>query len=372
MLSMAERQESRQLGAELERLRPELAVAAQRIVDEWEQDEEGMDPELGGGGICDRVAYAMLETLYERLDGIEADLGAPEGHDHEWVVVTDGRQAFIVDIPAGVYETGGGYSWRKVEGARVSPSDIIIEPIDQVLADGLVAREEQNMYNQLKALTGALYGMGEHNTAMLVSVLDRFARQAWVEEFFAANPELMRRAEKFAEASGVPLAMYLNRLESMPESAGRRIIHKDLGYVGMPWSPSGEQEPKAPLPPPPQTAVVTETDEGRLAWPFPPPVVLKDPGAFMSAALGWAGPEFSAAGERGEIAAARAYLDHLRRVAAPAMARTLQRRWAMAAGDPDARANLRKWWQALAHVWQRLRDMAGYINSYKTAPSREG
>lgn len=40
-----------ELLSKLEVLRPALARAAQSVVDCWEQDEEGYDEELGGGGV---------------------------------------------------------------------------------------------------------------------------------------------------------------------------------------------------------------------------------------------------------------------------------------------------------------------------------
>ena len=42
--------------SELNHLRPELASAAQSVYDEWEQDEDGNDEMLGGGGICQDIA----------------------------------------------------------------------------------------------------------------------------------------------------------------------------------------------------------------------------------------------------------------------------------------------------------------------------
>jgi hypothetical protein len=355
------------LKQKLESLRPELARAAQQVIDEWEQDEEGIDPELGAGGVCDRIADAMLGAMYDRIEGIEAAFGAPEGHDHEWVVVTDGHEAFIVDIPPHVYEVGGGYSWRKVEGAQVSPSDIVIDPLDMELAGELMKQEEHAMQDNLIALADALQAMGEGSTATLVRALDRFAqeRPTWAERFFKANPEFMDRAEQFAAATGAGMANYINMLDALPEDIGRQKVHKDLGYVGMPWSPPGTAAaPKKPEPP----KVVTQTKGGDLVWPFPPPTVLKRPEAFISAAIAWAGAQYSRTGRKGEIEASRLYLRHLMKDVAPALARTLQQQWAAAANDPDKQHNLRLWWKALVLVWQRLQDMIGSINAYEGAP----
>lgn len=44
---------------------PRLIRAAQAVLDGWEQDEEGLDPELGAGGACQDVASAMAGALSE-------------------------------------------------------------------------------------------------------------------------------------------------------------------------------------------------------------------------------------------------------------------------------------------------------------------
>ncbi len=120
---------------DLDRLRPELAAAAQAVVDSWVVDEDGED-DYGGGGVCDDVARA-LSGVVSALPGVEVVDGGQDGDDHAWIVVYDDSEAFAVDVPPGVYETGGGYSWKKIDGAVVSPDDVVIEPVrrsDVVLA----------------------------------------------------------------------------------------------------------------------------------------------------------------------------------------------------------------------------------------------
>lgn len=124
------------LKEELERLRPNLAAAAQRIVDEWEQDEEGLDPDLGSGGVCDRISDALGDVIFGEVDGVNVTEGGWEGDDHAWIIVYDDSDAFAVDIPPGVYETGGGYSWKKIEGAQIGPEDVVIEKVDRDLVVG--------------------------------------------------------------------------------------------------------------------------------------------------------------------------------------------------------------------------------------------
>lgn len=113
----------------LEALRPRIAEAAQEVLDGWEQDEDGYDESFGWGGACDDINRAIQEIIVGTIDGVEVVDGGHDGDDHAWTIVYDDVEAFAVDIPPSVYETGGGYSWKKIDGVRVSPDDIVIEPV---------------------------------------------------------------------------------------------------------------------------------------------------------------------------------------------------------------------------------------------------
>lgn len=112
---------------ELLDLRPRVAEAAQRVYDEWEQDAEGQDEERGSGGICDGVADAISDVLGV-LDADHFD-GGQEGDDHAFVIVQRGEEAYGVDIPPGVYETGGGYNWKKRIGVKILPEHVVVFPV---------------------------------------------------------------------------------------------------------------------------------------------------------------------------------------------------------------------------------------------------
>lgn len=116
-------------------LRAPLATAAQEVVDAWEQDDEGFDCELGGGGPCDEVARALQGVLSDA--GLDSTEGGHEGDDHAWLIAYDARTKELVgvDIPPGVYETGGGYSWTKLDDATISPSDVDVWPINEKFDD---------------------------------------------------------------------------------------------------------------------------------------------------------------------------------------------------------------------------------------------
>lgn len=110
--------------------RPAMAVAAQRVLDDWQQDDEGFDEEFGTGGACDAVAEGLISVILEEAGASDAVCGGAEGDDHEFVYAWDDetREAYLIDIPPGVYETGGGYSWRKRQGVVLDADDIVIEP----------------------------------------------------------------------------------------------------------------------------------------------------------------------------------------------------------------------------------------------------
>lgn len=110
----------------LEALRGAMAAAAQAVYDEWDQDENGLDEELGAGGICDQIAGAISSLIDD--DTID---GGHDGDDHAFLIVTDWEtEAYLVDIHPGHYETGGGYSWRKLPGVTFDASMITIATVD--------------------------------------------------------------------------------------------------------------------------------------------------------------------------------------------------------------------------------------------------
>jgi len=123
--------ESLSLKQALLALRPQLAAAAQVVYDEWAQDEEGIDEMLGAGGICQDIADAMGNVVAAQLDNVDIHtLDAQCGEQHVWIAVVAGGEAYHVDIPPSVYETGGGYNWRKRADVTIEPDDVMIERAD--------------------------------------------------------------------------------------------------------------------------------------------------------------------------------------------------------------------------------------------------
>lgn len=112
---------------DIEALAPQLAAAAQVEYDAWEVDADGLDPEVGEGGICDRVADAMGTVLAQH--GINVTEGGQDGDDHAFLYAYNDTEAVEVDIPPGVYETGAGYNWKKRPDITIGTDDVMINPV---------------------------------------------------------------------------------------------------------------------------------------------------------------------------------------------------------------------------------------------------
>lgn len=120
----------------LEAIKPQMAEAAQKVLDRWEQDEEGYDEELGGGGACDAIADAMRDVVAQHVPEAEFEDGGHDGDDHAYFVAYDDQKAYAVDIPPGAYETGGGFSWKKLPGVVLTGDDVEVWEVDRDLLLG--------------------------------------------------------------------------------------------------------------------------------------------------------------------------------------------------------------------------------------------
>ncbi len=118
------------MGQSLLSLRPQIAAAAQEVYNHWEQDVDGIDITLGSGGICDQVLEAMGGVV-NSIPGVDVTDGGQDGDDHAYLVAYSQTEAYGVDIPPGVYETGGGYNWKKIPDVVIDASDVIIFPLNR-------------------------------------------------------------------------------------------------------------------------------------------------------------------------------------------------------------------------------------------------
>ena len=118
------------LSSRLLTLSPEMAAVAQKVYDEWEQDGSGNDERLGTGGICQDVAEAMADVLIK--NGINTyHMDSQVGEQHVWVIAYNDVEAYHVDIPADIYETGGGYNWNKTPDIQIDETDVSILKADK-------------------------------------------------------------------------------------------------------------------------------------------------------------------------------------------------------------------------------------------------
>lgn len=104
-----------------------VAAAAQRVVDAWEQDEDGVSDEYGSGGVCDDVAAATCDALRGLPWVLDCVTFHIEGDNHTVARVLADDGVYDVDVPPGVYETGSWYRYRKRPDAAVSAADVVVE-----------------------------------------------------------------------------------------------------------------------------------------------------------------------------------------------------------------------------------------------------
>ena len=114
---------------DIKRLIPKFITAAQKVYDEWQQNEDGEDIELGYGGICQDIADAIAGVLNSHgIDSTTVDSGGM-GEQHVWAIAKTFDGVFEVDIPYSSYERGGGYTWKKIPDVQFTPRDISIHKI---------------------------------------------------------------------------------------------------------------------------------------------------------------------------------------------------------------------------------------------------
>lgn len=105
---------------------PRIVIAAQAVYDAWEQDADGMDEELGTGGICDGVADAMVAVLMEDMPDLDVATQYIEADTHTVVIARFADGVFRIDIPPHVYEVGFGYVWSKRPDVTITGDDVTV------------------------------------------------------------------------------------------------------------------------------------------------------------------------------------------------------------------------------------------------------
>jgi len=130
------------LETELLQMRGKIVQTAQQIYNEWDQDDNDL---YGGGGICDEICNAIGDVL--DAHDINWTEGGHEGDDHAYAIAYTDDESFAVDIPAYVYETGGGYSWQKIHDIQILPNDVNIIEVQR--PDWIDPLEESSPYDKL-------------------------------------------------------------------------------------------------------------------------------------------------------------------------------------------------------------------------------
>ena len=115
------------LEQKIKHILPKLAKKAQEEYDAW--DEENVD-EYAGGGICHIIADE-LSDIFSQNDIDSAPITHPfKQHVYNVAFDTETKTAITIDLPDYVYETGGGFSWKKIPDVEITPNDFILDEVN--------------------------------------------------------------------------------------------------------------------------------------------------------------------------------------------------------------------------------------------------
>lgn len=102
------------------RLMPQLLARAQQDYDAWDESDQDT---YAGGGICHIIADSICDVLYQA--GINCAPVSCSYEQHVYVAAQFDEGVYTIDIPYHVYETGGGFSWKKIPDVRFAPRDMV-------------------------------------------------------------------------------------------------------------------------------------------------------------------------------------------------------------------------------------------------------
>jgi hypothetical protein len=100
-------------------LLPMILPKVQTAYDDW--DEIDVDT-YAGGGICHILADAICDVLGN--NGIECTPVSSSHEQHVYVAGKFSEGIYIIDIPYHIYETGGGFSWKKIPNITFETGDV--------------------------------------------------------------------------------------------------------------------------------------------------------------------------------------------------------------------------------------------------------
>jgi hypothetical protein len=105
--------------AQVKALYPGIVRVAQRVYDDW--DEANVD-DYAGGGICHLIADEICSVLWEK--GITCTTVSSDHEQHVYVVFQVQEGVYSLDIHWSHYETGGGFSWKKIPNIVFDPGHV--------------------------------------------------------------------------------------------------------------------------------------------------------------------------------------------------------------------------------------------------------
>lgn len=102
------------------KLLPQVLERVQKTYNNW--DESDIDT-YAGGGICHYIADDICSVLNDH--GIDCATISCSHEQHVYVAGKFLEGIYSIDIPYQIYETGGGYNWKKISGVVFEPSDVV-------------------------------------------------------------------------------------------------------------------------------------------------------------------------------------------------------------------------------------------------------
>lgn len=106
---------------------PSLVPVVQKVYDDWQQDEDGYDEEVGNGGICHVIVDKMIDAAGE----FDLYSVSSTHEQHVYIIGKFKEGIFEIDVPHRRYETGGGFTWTKLPGVVFDADDIVISCLDR-------------------------------------------------------------------------------------------------------------------------------------------------------------------------------------------------------------------------------------------------
>lgn len=107
----------------------QMVSVAQKEYNDWVQDEDGHNEELGRGGICHLIADELVTVLYNNnIENCQTVCSTYEQHVYVVGKFTEG--VYQIDIPYSVYETGAAFTWKKIPDVVFERNDIVISRLD--------------------------------------------------------------------------------------------------------------------------------------------------------------------------------------------------------------------------------------------------